>query len=496
MERAQKRLKTSTHLDHITKVAVYNVHAAAQHMKALLAQEDAEDTFGRGLRHLNVVQFTAKHMKVSPDQVKRVVTAARKNDSNVSEPQDRGRPPHKVPDTHACRELVRGAIVRAAAERSPMTVRTLTQLLAEHNIEVCTKTVRTTLKRWGYKFSRQSGKYYVKECRKSPALIEYCKAFAIWLDATLEGVRLGRGEFKTLVVLDESYCNLNHITSSQWTFEGMEHSSYGGKGGRACIVGAGFYQGKRGKLTGGWVPGTFKTWNAKSNGGKVGAPKKNAPRPAVDDYHGNFDAPLFEKWFTDLCTYLSSNKQKYGKVAIIMDGASYHKRRVDTIPRAKNKHGEMVAWLREKGIAVPTRINCAGKEVVAFKNRLYETIKDHEPSFVKYQACEIAKEHGCFVKYTPQYFPEFQPIERVWGNIKNKIAWDPVKRSFRDDRGNLISRMSQLLSKIKKLANGLKSKDWVGSLGRTFTAIKKFKDIEHESDEESDSSDSDSDLSS
>ncbi|KAJ0390907.1 hypothetical protein ATCC90586_010951 [Pythium insidiosum] len=63
-----------------------------------------------------------------------------------------------------------------------------------------------------------------------------------------------------------------------------------------------------------------------------------------DDYHGNFDAPQFERWFERLCKTL---KDKYGGCNIHMDGASYHKRVTNKAPAKSWRKGQIVEWIIE-----------------------------------------------------------------------------------------------------------------------------------------------------
>jgi transposase len=37
----------------------------------------------------------------------------------------------------------------------------------------------------------------------------------------------------------------------------------------------------------------------------------------------------------------------------------------------------------------------------------------------------IARHYGHQLKFTPPYYPELQPIEKVWGIVKNPIAFNP-----------------------------------------------------------------------
>ncbi|KAG3028832.1 hypothetical protein PC129_g18744 [Phytophthora cactorum] len=62
----------------------------------------------------------------------------------------------------------------------------------------------------------------------------------------------------------------------------------------------------------------------------------------ADDYHGNFNAAKFEKWFLNLCNVL---KEKYGGCNIHMDGASYHKRQINKAPTMKSNRAEIMNWL-------------------------------------------------------------------------------------------------------------------------------------------------------
>lgn len=66
-----------------------------------------------------------------------------------------------------------------------------------------------------------------------------------------------------------------------------------------------------------------------------------------DDYHGNFSAELFEKWFSKLCTTL---EEQYGSCIIYMDGASYHKRILNPVPNTSSVKASIQQWLAARGI--------------------------------------------------------------------------------------------------------------------------------------------------
>lgn len=75
-------------------------------------------------------------------------------------------------------------------------------------------------------------------------------------------------------------------------------------------------------------------------------------------------------------------------------------------------------------------------------------VKSNCPEKV-YRANQIAvEENGHRLLYTPPYHPELQPIELIWGQVKNAVALDPA------------SDMAGLQSKLKVLFDGVTSTNW------------------------------------
>ena len=60
-----------------------------------------------------------------------------------------------------------------------------------------------------------------------------------------------------------------------------------------------------------------------------------------NDYHGNFDAEQFERWFENLC---NTPSVKSGKCTIHMYGTSYHKRITNNTPTMPWLKAAMVTW--------------------------------------------------------------------------------------------------------------------------------------------------------
>ena len=95
------------------------------------------------------------------------------------------------------------------------------------------------------------------------------------------------------------------------------------------------------------------------------------------------------------------------------DGAAYHKRQVDKAPMSNDPKEKIKEWLKSKGVAF---------DEGAFKRELLALVDEHRDTNRRYHVCDIAKAHGHEVLYTPAYHPELQPIELVWGQVKNKIT--------------------------------------------------------------------------
>lgn len=62
-----------------------------------------------------------------------------------------------------------------------------------------------------------------------------------------------------------------------------------------------------------------------------------------------------------------------------------------------------------------------------------------------------ARKHGHEVLYTPPYHPELQPIEMIWGTLKNRIALDPA------------TSLVDLGEKTPAGLNAIGRKEWLGA---------------------------------
>ncbi|KAI8597883.1 hypothetical protein EDD21DRAFT_203388 [Dissophora ornata] len=83
---------------------------------------------------------------------------------------------------------------------------------------------------------------------------------------------------------------------------------------------------------------------------------KDAKVIAVDhDYHGNFNAELFDRLFQRICQNLEA--MNLGPCNIHLDGASYHFHRDKKRPNSTTKIGDILNWFREENHEIPTGAN-------------------------------------------------------------------------------------------------------------------------------------------
>ncbi|KAH9078621.1 hypothetical protein Ae201684P_019700 [Aphanomyces euteiches] len=289
---------------------------------------------------------------------------------------------------------IRELIMNANNECLPVTSKSLcNELLMEYDVDINERTMRRVLRKMGYTFVKGRGRFYLAESDANVAF--RAKYLRKKLDNRYES---STNPIYPKVFLDESYCNLNHSPPKTWVDNTKLRKTKSSKGPRMCIVGAGVISSTvRGVMSGAWVETSLTMWSSLRKKRKQGREDANED----DDYHGNFTADLFERWFEKLCLTL---ERTYGKCVIHMDGAKYHKRLLNPSPSAQWKKGDIQDWLRASSIDFEARLTKAELLLIARANR--------PPP--KYATQVIATTHGHTLLYTPPYHPELQPIELVW----------------------------------------------------------------------------------
>ncbi|KAG3247497.1 hypothetical protein PI124_g7811 [Phytophthora idaei] len=96
-----------------------------------------------------------------------------------------------------------------------------------------------------------------------------------------------------------------------------------------------------------------------------------------------------------------------------------------------------------------------------FIPQLLELVKAHKskPNYVSHR---IANEQGHYLLYTPPYHPELQPIEMVWGRVKNRIARHPA-----DNLADLSAKLTAEFDRVK-------SKHWCKFYRRVLRIERKY----------------------
>ncbi|XP_040063080.1 uncharacterized protein LOC120837639 [Ixodes scapularis] len=125
------------------------------------------------------------------------------------------------------------------------------------------------------------------------------------------------------------------------------------------------------------------------------------------DYHEEMDGPRFEKWFDDVLQKLPTGS------VIVMDNAPYHSRRLEAVPTTSSRKELIQGWLTSKGTAWDSKM---------LKRQLLEIVSSVKPQYVKYRVDTAAERAGCTVVRLPPYHCEFDPIELIWAQIKNRVA--------------------------------------------------------------------------
>ena len=342
--------------------------------------------FDRNKKELGIiessVQLTSDALEVGVSTVKRVIADFRRNPALLDKaPEPKGRPEYTIDGAY--KEMVRHFIRDANQRGQHMTLSMISDLIKEKNPgnDFHISTLSRTLDRWGFEFGKGKRSQHLKEKNE----------IVVARQLYLRRMRANRGHdgtpLRKEIYLDESYVNKNHSNDFTWYSEedGPWIQKPTGKGERLIIVNA--------MSCDGWVNGAKLVFQAKKKTG---------------DYHGQMNADIFQKWFSEkLIPNLSEPS------LIIMDNASYHNVLSECSPPTPACSKETIRnWLLENGI--PCEQNCLKEELVVI-------LKKIGPLPI-YAVNEIAKKHDHEVIRTPPYHPELQPIEICWGIVKNHIA--------------------------------------------------------------------------
>ncbi|XP_052748728.1 uncharacterized protein LOC128200194 [Galleria mellonella] len=147
------------------------------------------------------------------------------------------------------------------------------------------------------------------------------------------------------------------------------------------------------------------------------------------DYHHNMNKDNFTKWVTEK---LIPNLTKPS--LIVMDNAKYHSVQLNKPTTQADRIAVIKEWLQSNNIPYDDNWR---------KCQLLEAVKIHK-SEPKYQIDGILKSHGHEVLRLPPYHCTFNPIELIWGIMKQKDAGKNVNRPASDINSLTEEAFSQI----------------------------------------------------
>ncbi|CAG8451897.1 8946_t:CDS:10 [Scutellospora calospora] len=226
----------------------------------------------------------------------------------------------------------------------------------------------------------------------------------------------------------------------RWRFENIQGQNdvpkdgvvYKSERGRMLVIFGAiivFHNGNSNKVEEEFIHKSFLIWDptAKRPTGK-GRKKKNAKAwetvldavkmagivPDKVDYHGNFNAEVFERIFENLCENLSND---YGPCVIYMDGAKYYKRHSEAAPTSNWNKPVIKEWLESHNIDFDSRMT---------KVKLYELTKKEKKS-IPFTTVTIANKFGHRLLFTPHIIPDILSLWNILlSSFQEKIKSDVV----------------------------------------------------------------------
>ncbi|GES79742.1 hypothetical protein H257_11777 [Rhizophagus clarus] len=309
-------------------------------------------SIGTDHQSLPLRKHVAEVLGIAESTVGKVVTDWNKHNDGTFTPHEVLGRPKSQPDKNIS-ELLRTKILNSNKIAEKVSTLILRQYLSEHGYTLSKWKLLRTLRALGYYYGQGERRNILHE---SPNNVAFRCRYLCFRFANLEGNN--NVPCCPEVFLDESYCHLHHISRNTWVpHQGVVLTPRHGP--LVVIFGAiiVFRNGSSNKLHGELVPNSVHIWDLTIKPpGNRGRKRNDAEEwsdipdvvkganitPNQIDYHGNFNAEIFENLFTTLCETIY---EKYGSVNIHMDGARYHKRRVESIPTSSTKKQEIIDWL-------------------------------------------------------------------------------------------------------------------------------------------------------
>ena len=350
-------------------------------------------------------------------------------------------------------DLIRRTVYDMMAEKILVTLKRLRVRLEKNNLLVSKIKLWKALHKLGFQYKVDSGEGREMLCERGDLVAARARY--------LRDVERLRKDGYTLVWLDETYINANHVQKKQWIppakdrKKGLKVPS--GKGERLIIVHA---MSKEDGL----LPNCALVFQGKKNDNS--------------DYHTEMNAACYNEWVNN---QLIPNLPRE-KCCIIQDNASYHNTRTEetTCPTSATLKPDMQKWLKKRNITFP-------KE--SLKPELYELIKRHKPE-PEYEVTKILKQHGHESVRLPAYHCVLNPIEQLWGTTKGNVSRNNTTFKLNDVRDKILAEFDEMTAEkcrkyvehVERVEEDYKEKD--GLLPEVEPMIIRLDDSSDESSDE------------
>ena len=304
-------------------------------------------------------------------------------DMSTKTPANKRGPKEKI-DSFDVNTIVT-TVQKMFAAREVLTVRKLKKTLDEtYERKVSKTTLWRCLKAQGYAFRKTGGNRHIL-CERG----DLRRARAKFLRRMKEA----REQNTNLVFLDETWVNVHHTFLKEWTKKDSSEARLipTGKGQRLILLHA--VDDKTG-----FIPDCKLLFKSNSTDGR--------------DYHTEMNGDTFENWLENKLLPALDEPS-----LVLLDNASYHTRKdpATTAPTTASKLDEMRQWLKKKRLDFPE------KGPGSHKKDLLKIINSNKPP-QEYIVDNLIREYGHEPLRLPPYHCQFNPIELLWGIIKNDVA--------------------------------------------------------------------------
>ncbi|XP_042147295.1 uncharacterized protein LOC121836460 [Ixodes scapularis] len=147
-----------------------------------------------------------------------------------------------------------------------------------------------------------------------------------------------------------------------------------------------------------------------------------------------------------------------------MDNASYHSRRVECVPTKSSTKSVIQEWLSSKGIDWD-------KDML--KVELISLVSQVRHKFLSYRVDTRAETVGCTVLRLPPYHCELNPIELIWGQVKNEVA-----------RSNSSFKLKDVKVLLEQAIKNVTKDNWTAAIQHVKKMEKQFWENDSLSDRE------------